>query len=60
MEDPTQIQTCPECGGLGHKIEVDFDELEEYEVDCEICDGKGEVVMDKYIVQQLKDDHYED
>lgn len=57
--EPDMI-TCYDCAGEGHTISLDFDTLEQEELFCETCYGTGQVEKNKYTLNQLKFEHYED
>lgn len=60
---PYLTDTCGECGGSGRKLDVDFDTMEEFEINCPECRGSGEVnynPYDKLDKQITKLELYED
>ena len=56
---------CPSCKGDGtirleHTFEMDGKEhYKEYEVTCELCDGRGELQPEEVSIEQLLKDEYE-
>ena len=57
------VEPCGDCGGSGRKLDVDFDTMEEYEVNCPECRGSGEVhsnPYDKLDKELTKNELYED
>ena len=48
-------ETCPICGGSGYVLTEDGDEVE-----CSMCEGRGEVEVDDPAYREWLEDHYGD